>query len=102
MKDWYTNPATKPSTNQFKICRGNEQKQKEWPTNYWPNLRQIPRESPPPRNTLNDILLYFQKGTWHNCYLRGFTQQQMETDAETHIQMLDRNWRILQKRGRKD
>jgi hypothetical protein len=26
----------------------------------------------------------------------------METDAETHIQMLDRNWRILQKRGRKD
>lgn len=38
------------------------------------------------RDTISDILLYLQRGTQHNCHLRDFTQQLMETNTETHSQ----------------
>jgi hypothetical protein len=44
------------------------------------------RRSPP--DIINVTLLYFQTGAQQNCRLRGFTQQRMENDAETHSQKL--------------
>jgi hypothetical protein len=40
-----------------------------------------------------------QTGTQYRYYQKDFTQQLMETDAETHSQILDRALGILQKRG---
>ena len=45
--------------------------------------------------TINDILLYLQIGTQHNCLFRGFIQQQTETDEETHSQTTGRVWKVL-------
>ena len=42
-------------------------------------------------DTIDSILQYSQKvltDAQYNCYQRGFTQQLMETDAETHSQTL--------------
>jgi hypothetical protein len=48
-------------------------------------------------DTINDTLLYLQKGP----LLRGYTQQSMKTDAETHSQTLDETrgtlWKNLEK-----
>jgi hypothetical protein len=73
-------PITKPTIClAYKICRRvkMEQKLREWPTNSH-TMRGIPSL------TVNDILLYLQTGAWHNHHQRGFTQQLMETDAETN------------------
>jgi hypothetical protein len=43
----------------------------------------------PTTDTINDTLLCLQTGgTLHNCLLRGFIQQLIETDAETCSQTL--------------
>lgn len=52
-------------------------------------------------HTVNDTLLCLQTGAKHNCHLRGFIQQRMETDADSHSQTLGGAWGILWKRGRK-
>jgi hypothetical protein len=52
-------------------------------------------------DTINDSLLYLQTGGYHNCHLVGFTQQLMETDAETHSQTLEGYFRISWKRERR-
>jgi hypothetical protein len=41
-------------------------------------------------STPDNSLLCLQTGTKHNCVLRGFIQQQMETDSETHSQISGR------------
>ena len=50
---------------------------------------------------LNDILLYSHIGAESNCHQKGVLKQLIETDAETHWQVLARVWGILLKRGRK-
>jgi hypothetical protein len=40
----------------------------------------------PTPDIINDILLRLQTGTYYNCLLRGFIQQQIEADAEIHSQ----------------
>lgn len=44
----------------------------------------------PTLDIINDILLYL-----HNCHQKGLTQQQMESDTETHSQMVSGAWEIL-------
>ena len=39
---------------------------------------------------INGILLCLQTGGQHNCPLRGFPQQQTDTEADTHSQVLGR------------
>jgi hypothetical protein len=52
-------------------------------------------------DTINHTLLYLQIGAYHSCHRRGFTQQLMKTDAETHRQTLSWAWEILWKRERR-
>lgn len=52
-----------------------------------PNSDLVSGQEPNP-NTINDTLLCLQTGTFHNCLLRGSTQQPLERDAETHTQTL--------------
>ena len=40
-------------------------------------------------DTINDTLFCLQTDAWHNSPLRGYTQQQTESDVNIHIQMLD-------------
>ena len=49
--------------------------------------RELCYEREPTPDTVNDIL-YLNTGAYHNCPLRGFIQQLMEIDAETHSQTL--------------
>ena len=58
-------------------------------------------ETEPIPDTINDILLYLQTETQHNCHQRGFAQQLIEIDAEAYSQILSGAWGILQKSGRK-
>jgi hypothetical protein len=51
---------------------------------------------------INDILLYFQTEAWHNCHLRKFFQQLMETDIETHSHILGKACGILWNKWTKD
>jgi hypothetical protein len=44
---------------------------------------------------MSNILLYFQTDSKHKSLLRGFTQQLLKTDAETHSQTLGEAWGIL-------
>ena len=78
--------STCPQDLQPKICLASKyvrDKDGAQPTNDCPNLSSIPWERAGP-NTINDTLLCLQIGTWHNCLLRVFVQQQMEADVETH------------------
>ncbi|KAL6033312.1 hypothetical protein STEG23_009954 [Scotinomys teguina] len=43
-----------------------------------------------------------QTCVYHNCYQRGFIQQLMEADSETHRKSLGRAWRILLNGVKKD
>ena len=40
-------------------------------------------------DTIIDTLFCLQTDAWHNSPLRGYTQQQTESDVNIHIQMLD-------------
>ena len=57
-----------------------DQRLREWSTNDYSNFRPIACKTP---DTINDTLLSLQTGTYHNCLLRVFIQQRMETDTET-------------------
>lgn len=50
----------------------------------------------------NNILLYSQIRAYHYYYQRGFIQQLIGANAETHNHTLGRALRILRKRGKKD
>jgi hypothetical protein len=53
-------------------------------------------------DTINDILLCLQIGTWHNYPLRGSTQEPIEMDAETHSYTLSGVQGVLRKSWGKD
>ena len=73
-----------------------EQRLRKQSTNNWPNLSPIHGQAPVP-DTINDSLLCLQIGTWHNCPLRGSTQQWTKIDADTNSQILDRGQELLWK-----
>ena len=56
------------------------------------------RETPTP-GTINNILLYLDTGNKHNSHPNCFTQQLMETDAETQSRTFGGVQRILWGKG---
>lgn len=72
-----------------------KQKLKKWTTNESMTGQACDpcHERKPTSDTINDILLYFQTGTQCNSHQRSFTQQLMETDAETNSQALTGVWK---------
>ena len=70
-----------------------EQWLREWPTNNQPNLKSIHGQAPIP-NTINDTLLFLQRGA--SCHLRGSTQQLSQTDTDTHNQTVDGAWGFME------
>lgn len=51
---------------------------------------------------ISNTLLCLQREAWHNCPLRGYTQQPMEGSVETHSETLDGAWGLLLKSWEKD
>jgi hypothetical protein len=60
-----------------------DQKLREQPTNDYPNKILANVRDPTP-DTINDTLSCLLTEALHNCLLRSFIQQEMETDEETH------------------
>ena len=54
-----------------------------------------PYEQSPILNIIMDTMLCSQTGVFHNCPMRGFTQQLTEIDAENHSETWDGPWRFL-------
>lgn len=100
MYGWVHQPNHKSFKSEFvQPTRYEEIKLKQelrvQPANDCPNLRHM-RDRPP--MTLYSPIL--QTGTYHNCALKGFTQQLRRTDEEIHMQTLGRVQGILWMGGR--
>ena len=79
------------------MCKGKDGAEIEEIVYQWLAQLKTHAVREPTSDTINDILFYLQTGTKHNCPLRGFTEQLMETDEETYSQTLSGVWGILWK-----
>ena len=75
-----------------------EQRLKEKLTIDLPNLSH--GQAPIP-DLIHDTLLCLCTRAKHNCPMRGPTQQQTETDADTHSQTMDGGWDTYGRVGRR-
>jgi len=104
-RDEDSNSPLKPTTKNRSCLQDGqgkiEQKMSEWSNNDCPKLRHIPlaRKS---SYTVNDTSLCLQSGIYHNCLLRFFIKQPMESDTEIHIETSDEAQRVLWKIWEKD